>query len=55
MAAHRLSTIKNCDRILVIQKGDILESGSHDLLMKKGGKYYELYTKQLRKEQVVTT
>lgn len=52
--AHRLSTIKNCDRILVIQKGKIMESGSHDILMKRGGKYYELYTKQLRKEQVAT-
>ncbi|MFK7947717.1 MAG: ABC transporter ATP-binding protein [Saprospiraceae bacterium] len=52
--AHRLSTIKNCDRILVIQKGGILESGSHQTLMQKGGKYHELYTKQLRTEQVTT-
>lgn len=52
--AHRLSTIKNCDKILVIQKGGILESGSHNELMKQGGKYHELYTKQLRKEQVAT-
>lgn len=53
--AHRLSTIKNCDRILVIQKGKILESGSHEALMQKGQKYYELYTKQLRKEQILTS
>lgn len=52
--AHRLSTIKNCDRILVIQKGNILENGSHQALMQKKGKYYELYTKQLRKEQMLT-
>ncbi|MCH2043381.1 MAG: ABC transporter ATP-binding protein/permease [Saprospiraceae bacterium] len=52
--AHRLSTIKNCDRILVIQKGQILEDGSHNVLMKKHGKYYDLYTKQLRAEQVTS-
>lgn len=46
--AHRLSTIKNCDRILVIKKGKIIEDGSHNELMKQGGKYHELYTKQLR-------
>jgi len=50
--AHRLSTIKNCDRILVIQKGAIIEDGNHRNLMAKKGKYYELYTKQLRAEQV---
>ncbi len=50
--AHRLSTIKNCDRILVINKGAIAEDGSHQELMAKKGKYYRLYTKQLRKEQV---
>ena len=52
--AHRLSTIKNCDRILVIQKGQLLEDGSHNVLMKKHGKYYDLYTKQLRAEQVTS-
>ncbi|NJN78668.1 MAG: ABC transporter ATP-binding protein [Saprospiraceae bacterium] len=48
--AHRLSTIKNCDRILVINKGKIMEDGSHTELMQQQGKYYELYTKQLREE-----
>lgn len=52
--AHRLSTIKHCDRILVIQKGSIQEDGTHQELMKRKGKYYELYTKQLRKEKVFT-
>lgn len=51
--AHRLSTIKNCDRILVIQKGAIIEDGSHNELMAQKGKYYRLYTKQLRAEQIV--
>ena len=48
--AHRLSTIKNCDRILVIQKGKISEDGSHAELMQQKGRYYGLYTKQLRAE-----
>lgn len=52
--AHRLSTIKNCDRILVIQKGTILEDGNHQTLMSKKGKYYDLYTKQLRSEQILS-
>ena len=41
--AHRLSTIKNCDRILVIQQGQIIEDGTHDTLIKKGGKYFDFY------------
>ena len=49
--AHRLSTIKNCDRILVINKGAILEDGSHQELMKQKGKYYRLYTRQLREKR----
>lgn len=49
--AHRLSTIKNCDRILVIQKGKVFEEGSHRDLMLKKGKYFDLYTKQIRQEK----
>lgn len=44
--AHRLSTIKNADRIMYIDKGRIIESGSHDELMKRKGAYYRLYTAQ---------
>lgn len=44
--AHRLSTIKNADVILVLKDGDIIESGSHDELMEKGGFYAELYNSQ---------
>jgi len=40
--AHRLSTIKNCDIIMHIANGQIIESGTHDELMAKKGKYYEL-------------
>lgn len=42
--AHRLSTIKNADVIMVIDAGRIIERGSHDELMAKKGKYYQLYT-----------
>lgn len=44
--AHRLSTIKNADLILVMKDGDVLESGSHDELMARGGFYSELYNSQ---------
>ncbi len=48
IVAHRLSTIRNCDRIFYIQGGVIAEEGSHDQLMAKKGLYYELYTSQIR-------
>lgn len=44
--AHRLSTIKNADLILVLKDGDVIESGSHESLMKQGGFYCELYNSQ---------
>ena len=44
--AHRLSTIKNSDLILVMKEGDIIESGTHDELLAKGGFYAELYNSQ---------
>ena len=46
--AHRLSTIQKADQILVIEEGDIVESGKHDELIKVKGRYYELYTYQTR-------
>ncbi len=46
--AHRLSTIKRANRILVIEDGQIEEIGTHSELLKKGGKYYRLYTRQFR-------
>src|SRR5699024_8978747 len=42
--AHRLSTISNADKILVIKKGKIIESGNHSELLNKRGYYYRLYT-----------
>jgi ATP-binding cassette subfamily B protein len=44
--AHRLSTIQNADRILVVLDGSIVEQGSHDELMRRGGVYSELYNSQ---------
>lgn len=46
--AHRLSTIKQADQILVIEQGQIAESGNHDELIAKQGRYYDLYTYQAR-------
>ena len=44
--AHRFSTVKNADKIIVLAKGKVAESGTHNSLMKKKGKYYELYSLQ---------
>lgn len=45
--AHRLSTIKNVDRILVLQRGHLVESGSHEELLRRGGLYAGLYQLQM--------
>ena len=47
IVAHRLSTIKNCDRIMYIEAGEIAEQGSHDELMEQRGRYYKLYMSQV--------
>ncbi len=48
--AHRLTTIKNADRILVLQEGQIVEQGSHESLMSKEGVYHRLWMLQFREE-----
>lgn len=49
--AHRLSTIRSADHILVIEDGELKESGDHKQLLAQRGKYYELYQKQFQKEK----
>lgn len=49
IVAHRLSTIKNADSILVMDKGKIIEIGNHEQLLTKGGFYYNLYNSQFKK------
>ncbi len=50
--AHRLSTVKNADLILVVRDGKIIEQGRHEELLKKKGHYYNLYTRQYEDEAI---
>ena len=47
IVAHRLSTVKNADNIIVLENGEIVEQGSHEILTRLKGKYYELVKNQL--------
>ena len=51
VVAHRLSTIKESDVILVMDKGHIVEQGSHEALLQKGGFYARLYNSQFARPE----
>ena len=52
MIAHRLSTVRNADIILVVRDGKIVEQGTHPELMKKRGYYYSLYHQQTQEDSL---
>lgn len=52
LIAHRLSTIRQADLILVVKDGKIIEQGVHEELLKKGGYYHDLYSKQFEQEEL---
>lgn len=51
--AHRLSTIRKADKILVLDKGVLMEAGTHDELLAKNGFYARLHTMQFQKQEIV--
>ncbi|MBL8163983.1 MAG: ABC transporter ATP-binding protein [Anaerolineae bacterium] len=50
--AHRLSTVKNADRIIVLRQGEIIEEGDHEALLARGGHYAELYNTYFRHQSI---
>jgi len=56
LIAHRLSTIMHADRIYVLEKGDVVETGTHDTLLEEKGLYYAMWRQQIgeRKTKVLT-
>jgi ATP-binding cassette, subfamily B, bacterial len=52
LIAHRLSTVKTCDRIIVMREGQIIEEGNHDNLIQQGGHYAELYNTYFRHQSL---
>ena len=55
IVAHRLSTIQHADNIILLSHGQILEQGTHQELLHQKGRYYQLYTLQFQKQQLLNT
>ena len=53
IVAHRLSTIQHSDNIILLSHGQIIEQGNHQELLKQKGRYYQLYTLQFNKQQLL--
>ena len=51
LIAHRISTIKNADKIIVLDEGQVIEQGTHNELLSKGGAYTEMYNNQLLEDE----
>jgi ATP-binding cassette subfamily B protein len=51
IVSHRISAVRNANKILVIEGGEVIESGSHNALLAKNGFYAEMYSKQLAEEK----
>ncbi len=54
LISHRISTVKNCDRIIVLKEGMVVESGTHAELLQLGHLYAELYNQQLLEEEILS-
>jgi len=54
LISHRISTVKNCDRIFVLDKGTIAESGTHEELITQESLYAELYNHQLLEDEILS-
>jgi ATP-binding cassette subfamily B multidrug efflux pump len=52
LISHRTSTVQNADQIVVLRDGSIIEHGTHDELLDRGGYYADLYRKQLLEEEL---
>jgi ATP-binding cassette subfamily B protein len=53
LISHRVSTVQDADKILVLDEGEIIETGNHEQLLEAGGSYAELYQKQLAEDERV--
>ena len=51
IVSHRVSTVRNADKIIVLEEGKMVESGTHQQLLDKKGVYYRMYQKQLKEEE----